>query len=54
MMLTVLCVLKAPGRDEKVDLHFVAFIEHNSTLYELGMYQPVFILIVNPPLRRPL
>jgi ubiquitin carboxyl-terminal hydrolase L3 len=26
---------QAPGRDERVDLHFVAFVEHNSSLYEL-------------------
>lgn len=40
------CILKAPGRDEKVDLHFVAFIERNNSLYELGMYTDLLVAIV--------
>lgn len=26
---------KAPPRDERIDLHFIAFVHHNGTLYEL-------------------
>ncbi|KAK2169948.1 hypothetical protein NP493_1159g00003 [Ridgeia piscesae] len=27
---------EAPDRDKKIDLHFVAFIEHGGKLYEMG------------------
>lgn len=27
---------EAPSRDEKVDLHFIALVEKDGTLYELG------------------
>jgi len=40
----------APDRDEKVDLHFVAMVEKDGLLYELGMYfefgKITFVLIV--------
>lgn len=34
---------EAPSRDEKVDLHFIALIEKDGVLYELGeVFWPLF------------
>jgi len=30
--------VQAPSRDERLDLHFVAFVQHHGSLYELGNY----------------
>lgn len=48
----------APDRDEKVDLHFVAMVEKDGLLYELGMYfefwKITFVLIVTECLLWPI
>lgn len=35
---------EAPSRDEKVDLHFVTFIEKDGILYELGEFLKSLVL----------
>jgi len=39
--------IQAPARDERVDLHFVAFVHHKGSLYELGNYIFMFVLLMH-------